>query len=131
MKRPAILLAALAAGSLAFADPPAGPSSAMTRGGPPIERLTQDLGLDANQVAQVKAIFEQQHAKMEAERALSDSSGTRPSREDMHARHEQMNAELRAQLANVLTPEQLARFDALPKRQRTGGPPGQGQPPAQ
>lgn len=131
MKRPAFLLAALAAGSLAFAEPPAGPPHGMHVGGPPIERLSQDLGLDANQATQVKAIFEQQHAKMEAERAQFESSGTRPSREDMQARHEQANAELRAQLANVLTAEQLAKFDALPKRQRPGGPPGQGQPPPQ
>jgi Spy/CpxP family protein refolding chaperone len=131
MKRPTFLLAALAAGSLAFADPPAGPPPGMSRGGPPIERLTQDLGLDSNQAAQVKAIFEQQRAKMEAERAQFESSGTRPSRDDMHARHELANAELRAQLAAVLTPEQLAKFDALPKRQRPGAPPGQGQPAAQ
>jgi Spy/CpxP family protein refolding chaperone len=130
MKRTAFLLAALAAGSLAFADPP-GPRPGMSRGGPPIERLTQDLGLDANQAAQVKAIFEQQHVKMEAERAQFESSGMRPTREEMHARHEQANADLRAQLVNVLTAEQLAKFDALPKRQHPGGPPGQGQPPTQ
>ena len=128
MKR-TVLFLALAASSFALANPP-GPPPGMSRGGPPIERLTQDLGLDANQAAQVKTIFEQQRAKMEAERAQFESSGTRPTREEMHARHEQANAELRAQLANVLTAEQLAKFDALPKRQPPGGPPGQGGPPA-
>src|SRR5262245_54777093 len=116
MKRPLLMLAALAACSPAFADPPPGPPPGLSRGGPPVERLAKDLNLDAAQTAQVQAIFEAQHAKMEAERAQFESSGQRPSREDMQARHEQMNAELRAQLANVLTAEQLAKFDALPKR---------------
>jgi Spy/CpxP family protein refolding chaperone len=131
MKRPLLLLAALAVCATALAEPPQGPPPG-GRGGPPIERLAKDLGLDAAQTTQVQAIFEQQHARMEAERAQFESSGTRPSREEMQAHHEQANADLRAQLATVLTPEQLAKFDALPKRQRPGGPPGGRQePPAQ
>lgn len=123
MKRPLLLLAALAACAPAFSDPPPG-RPALSRGGPPIERLAKDLNLDASQTAQVQAIFEQQHAKMEAERAQVESSGQRPSREEMQARHEQMDAELRAQLASVLTAEQLAKFDALPRRQAPGSAPG-------
>lgn len=131
MKRTVFLLAALAASGLAFAEPPAGPPHS-GRGGPPIERLVKDLGLDAGQTTQVQAIFEQQHAKMEADRAQFESSGTRPTREQMQAKHEQANAELRTQLAAVLTAEQLAKFDALPKRgpggPRGDGPPGQERP---
>jgi Spy/CpxP family protein refolding chaperone len=124
MKSPTFLLAALAAGGLALADQPHGP----TPGGPntagaPIERLTQDLGLDAAQAAQVKQILDAQHARMDAERAQFEASGTRPSREEMHARHEQMDAELDQQLSAVLTPEQLAKFKDMRKRRPMGPPP--------
>lgn len=124
MKRHAFLLVALVAGGLAFADehqgpPPGGPG----RGGPPIERLAQDLGLDATQTAQVKQILEAQHAKMEADRAQFEASGTRPSREEMHAKHQQMDAELDQQLSTVLTPEQLAKFKEMRARRHPMGPP--------
>ncbi|HTU68648.1 MAG TPA: hypothetical protein VMF52_22095 [Steroidobacteraceae bacterium] len=126
MKRPALFLAtlALAITSSAWADAPKGPPPGGPRGGPPIERLAQDLGLDANQTTQVKAILDAQHAKMDAERAQFESSGTRPSREEMHAKHEQMDAELDTQLAGVLTPEQLAKFKEMRKHRPMGPPPG-------
>ena len=125
MKRHAFLLAALVASGLALADehqgpPPGGPG----RGGPPIERLAQDLGLDATQQAQVKQILDAQHSKMEADRAQFEASGTRPSREEMHAKHEQMDAELDQQLAAVLTPEQLAKFQEIRRHRPMGPPPG-------
>jgi hypothetical protein len=81
-------------------------------------RLTQDLGLDAEQQAAVRCILAEQRAKMEAERSQSRSSGSRPSHEEMRTRHEQRNAELRAQLTIALTDEQIGRFDALPRRHR-------------
>lgn len=131
MKRPTLLLAALALSGLTFADQPAGaPHGGPGRGGPPIERLTQDLGLDAAQAAQVKQILETQHAQMEAERAQFEASGTRPSREEMQAKHAQMDAALDQQLAGVLTPEQLAKFQELRKHRPMGPPPG-GAPPGE
>ena len=95
-----------------------------SRGGPPIERLAQDLGLDATQQAQVKQILDAQHTKMDAERAQYEASGTRPSREEMHAKHEQMDAELDQQLSTVLTAEQLAKFKELRRHRPMGPPPG-------
>ena len=125
MKRPTFLLAALALTGLACADQPAGaPHGGPGRGGPPIERLAQELGLDATQQAQVKQILDAQHVKMEAERAQFDASGTRPSREEMHAKHEQMDAELDAQLSTVLTPAQLTKFKDMRKHRPMGPPPG-------
>ncbi len=112
---------ALASG-VALADPPAGgPPPGMH--GPPIERLTQELGLNESQQAQVKQIFDAQRTKMEADRAQYESSGTRPSREEMHAKREQADAEIHQQLAAVLTPDQLAKFDEMRKRRRPPGPP--------
>jgi len=128
MKRPTPFLATLgllSLAALAWADPPPGPPPGGPPGVPPIERLTQDLGLDANQQAQVKLILDAQHAKMDAERAQFEASGTQPTREEMHAKHQQMDAELDSQLATVLTPEQLAKFQEL-RRHRPKGPPGGG-----
>lgn len=110
------------ASAVALADPPAGPPPGM-RGPPSIERLTQDLGLNESQQAEVKRIFDAQRAKMDADRAQFEASGTRPSREEMHAKREQAAAEIHQQLAAVLTPEQLAKFDEMRKRQRPPGPP--------
>jgi Spy/CpxP family protein refolding chaperone len=124
MRTTPLLLAALAASSLALADQPAGPPPGGPRGGPPIERLAQDLGLDTNQATQVKAILDAQRAKMDAERAQLEASGARPSREEMHAKHEQMDADLRQQLSAVLTPEQLTKFEQMRKRRPMGPPPG-------
>jgi Spy/CpxP family protein refolding chaperone len=128
MKRPTFLLAALAASALALADQPSGPPpGGPHRGGPPIERLAQDLGLDASQTTQVKAIFDAQRARMDSERAQLEASGVRPSREEMQSKHQQMDAELRQQLSAVLTPEQLAKFEQMRSRRPMGPPPG-GQP---
>ena len=134
MKYMTLLMAALVTSGPVFADPstngrqgpPGGPGTMAA----PIERLTQDLGLDATQAAQVKQILDAQHAKMDAERAQFEASGTRPSREEMHAKHEQMDAELDQQLATVLTPEQLAKFKDMRRRHPMGPPPG-GAPPGE
>lgn len=128
MKRPTTFLATLGMLSLAalvLAEPPPGPPPGGPPRGPPIERLTQDLGLDANQQAQVKLILDAQHAKMDAERAQFEASGMQPTREEMHAKRQQMDAELDSQLATVLTPEQLTRFQEL-RKHRPKGPPGGG-----
>ncbi len=123
MKRTLLFAALATATTLALADPPDGPTPGMARGGPPLEHLAQELGLTPEQQAQVRAIFDAQHAKMEAERAQFEGSGTHPTRDQMYARREQADAEIHAQLAAVLTPAQLARFDQLHKRQRRMGPP--------
>jgi Spy/CpxP family protein refolding chaperone len=128
MKRTLLVAALAAITSLTLAQSPGSPPHRGSHGGPhggppPIERLAQDLSLTADQQPRVQAIFEAQHSRMEAERANSQASGMRPSREEMHARMEQRDAELRAQLATVLTPEQLVKFDSLRKRQHRMGPP--------
>jgi hypothetical protein len=96
VKGPTLFFAALAAPTaVAFGEPPHGP---------PIERLTQDLSLDATQAAQVKQIFEAEHEKMEAERARID-------------------ADLRQQLSTVLTAEELQKYDEIRKHRGLAGPP--------
>jgi Spy/CpxP family protein refolding chaperone len=129
MKRLSLILAALAAsGSLALAQQPDGPPPGMR--GPNVERLATDLGLDENQKAQVKQIFEAQHAKMEAERQQFEAAGTRPSREEMKAKRETMEADLHQQLSGVLTEDQLKKFDEIRAQHRRQGPPP-GPPPGE
>src|SRR6185295_19528845 len=101
-----------AASPLALAQSPSGPPPGGARGmgGPPIERLAQDLALTPEQTAQVQAIFDAQRSKMDAERAQWEAAGSRPTPEQMHAHMEQRDTEVRAQLATVLTPDQLAKF---------------------
>ena len=123
MKRPTLSIAALVAVSaIAFADQPPGLPAGGPPRGPPIERIAQDLGLDAAQTAEVKRILEAQHAKMDSERQQLEAGGTRPSREQMQAKHEQMDAELHQQLSAVLTAEQLTKFEEMHKHR--GPPPG-------
>ena len=129
MKRPARSLLALAATATlavsmtALADTPDGPPPGGPPRGPPMERIAKDLNLDANQQVEVKRILEAQHAKMESERQQFEASGTRPSREEMQAKHQQMDAELHQQLSTVLTAEQLTKFDEMRKHQHRPGPP--------
>lgn len=140
MNRLVLILATLAASATALAQSPAAgtppgapPGFGHGRGGSPVEHLTQELSLSAAQAAQVRQIFETQRSKMDAERAQFEASGTRPTREQMKAHHDQMDTELRQQLVGVLTAEQLAKFDELRKRRPSGPPPGEpGEaPPAQ
>jgi len=80
----------LASSAVAVAQsPPPGPPP---RGGPPIEALAKELGLDDTQKAEVKRIFDEHRARMDTD--------------------------LRQQLATVLTAEQLAKFDAIRKEHR-------------
>jgi len=126
MKHSAIVAALwLATAGVAVAQaPPPGPPP----GGPPIEALARDLGLDDTQKAEMKRIFAAQRAKREAERAQFQASGTRPTREEMHAKHKENDAELRQQLSTVLSAEQLARFETLRKERRPHGPPRDARP---
>lgn len=122
MNRLKLNLAALAAtSSLAVAEPPSGPPPGM-RGGPPIERLATDLGLDDTQKSQVQQILEAQRTRMDAERQQFEASGQRPTHEEMRARHDAMDAELRQQLSGVLTAAQLEKFDTIRQQRRRQGP---------
>jgi Spy/CpxP family protein refolding chaperone len=117
------LSAVLLATQLAFADPPAPPP----RGGPPIDRIARDLGLDEGQKAEVKRIFEEMRAKREAQREQLKASGQEPTRELMQQYRQQQQSDLLQQLSGVLTAEQLQKFKQIQAARREhmhgGAPP--------
>lgn len=95
------------------------------RGGPPpvrmLDKMSRELGLDERQKEAVKAVFD---AHGEEIRVLH-----RQTRDRMDS----MRKGIRGELAKVLTPEQLAKFDvvvarkeARMKRPRGGGRPEEG-----
>jgi len=102
---------------IASAEPPDAPAQGRR---PPIERLATDLQLDDYQKGEVEKILESQHAKMQAAREQAETSGERPSREEMRKRHEQMKQETLEQLRPILTEEQLQKFQTRMKDRRRG-----------
>ena len=65
-----------------------------------IEKMTKDLGLSAEQAAQLKAIMA---TKMEKKKAIHEEIEKR-----MEAIHEEYNTSLKS----ILTPEQLKKYEA-------------------
>src|SRR6478736_2820004 len=130
MKRLMLALSAvLFTAQLAIAQQfPPGPPP---RGGPPIEIIAKQLGLDETQKAQVQQILEQQRAKHEAERKQYEATGQRPTPEEMKITMQQHDQELVQALSGVLTADQLAKFQAFQaerrEHMRRGPPPA---PPA-
>jgi Spy/CpxP family protein refolding chaperone len=130
MKRAILLLSAMLLSASAFAQQPPGPPP---RGGPPVEMLARQLGLDDTQKAEVKRIFDEQRTRHEAERKQWEATGQRPDPATMKTLMQQHDTELLNALSGVLTAEQLAKFKTWQAQRRehmrNGPPPGP--PPAE
>ena len=105
-------------------DHPPGPPNPEVR----LDHLAILLDLTDAQKAQVKNIFDTEHAKMKAQLEAARASGTRPSFQEMRATREQSRAELIQQLSAVLSATQLKKFQVLQEEERGpwGGPRGHG-----
>lgn len=104
--------------------PPGGPRGGMMEPGHRAEHLKHELGLTDDQTAQVKAIFEDSRAKMQALRSNSALSqdDRRSQMMTIHkAEHERIEA--------LLTPDQKTKFDSMRDHMRGQGGPG-GPPPS-
>jgi len=112
------LLAGLVFSTAALAHPPGPPD------GERLEKMSTELGLNDGQKAELKRIFDEQHARRESERAQFDASGTRPTREQMQAKREESRTQVHQQLSTVLTAEQLTKFDQMMKDRKDRGPRG-------
>jgi Spy/CpxP family protein refolding chaperone len=140
-----MLMAALAAGALLAGGssllaqdstntPPAGAPAAGAmrgRGGPSLEQLTKSLDLTDDQKPKVKAALDEQMQKMSALRKDPDFAGL--SREDKMAKMKPIRDEFTSQMKDILTPDQLAKFQKMSQgmrnRQAGGAPGGAGTPP--
>jgi Spy/CpxP family protein refolding chaperone len=138
-----MLMAALAAGALLAGGssllaqdstntPPAGAPAAgamRSRGGPSLEQLTKSLDLTDDQKPKVKAALDEQMQKMSALRKDPDFAGL--SREDKMAKMKPIRDEFVSQMKDILTPDQLAKFQKMSQGMRNrppGGAPGAGTP---
>ena len=111
------LLVVLCTAQLALAQqPPSGPPP--RGGGPRIEMMARELGLDDTQKAEVKRILEQQRAQHETGRKQFEAAGQRPTAEEMRATLEQHDQELIQALSGVLTADQLTKLEALQAERR-------------
>ncbi len=86
-----------------------------------LDHLATLLDLTADQKTQVQAVLEEEHAKMKTAHDQAESSGTKPSFEQMKAAHEQMQQDTLAKLKPILTADQLKKFQVLMAER---GPPG-------
>jgi hypothetical protein len=111
----------LAMSSVAVAHrPPPGP-------GFDIDKLEILLDLDAYQKQEVQKVLDAQRETMKAKREQLRSAETRPSSEQMQQEREAAQTAARAQLAKVLSEQQLKKFDVLnerPKMHVRRGPAG-------
>ncbi len=119
--RTTILATAMLAAGVALADPPSGPSQGQRQ--PPIERLTTELNLSADQKAKVQEVLDQQRTKMQSMRDQARFSAQRPSREEMLRQREAMDQEMAEQLKPILSDEQMQKFKAM-QAERREHPPG-------
>jgi Spy/CpxP family protein refolding chaperone len=129
--------AALCVCAVASAQPPNPPSPQQQAAweAKRMDRLAILLDLTASQKAQVQTILDSERTRAQAAFAQFKASGTRPTREQMKATHDQLKADTQQQLSTVLSPAQLNKFKVLGEgfgghrfRHRHGPPPGSAPP---
>lgn len=112
MKLRIVSLAALlvAVGSALAANPPvAAPDGGKDR----MDRLAILLDLNASQKVEVQKVLDEQLQQARTLRQQSKDSGTRPTREQMRAQHDQMHKETVEKLRGILSDTQMTKFEAL------------------
>jgi Spy/CpxP family protein refolding chaperone len=87
-----------------------------------IDRLATLLDLDEGQKAQVKAILDQERAKMQEVVQEAKVSGENPSIEQMQTTLAQLQKEAHEQLSAILTGAQLKKFEMLSQHGLSSGP---------
>lgn len=102
------LLLVMSGVALANRPPPGGPPPGFD-----INKLEVLLDLDAYQKQEVQKILDTQRDTMRAKREQARSSNTRPSFEEMQKEREAAQTATRAQLAKILSEQQLKKFDVL------------------
>lgn len=91
------------------------------RGRPNVEQIAKELSLTDEQKSKVKAALEDQQAKMKALR-----EDTSLSQEDKKAKAKELREGMHAKMKEILTPEQLTKWQEMQKNRGPGGKPGNG-----
>lgn len=94
----------------------AGPVVAAPPPGMDIDKLAILLDLDEYQKQQVQDVLDARRTAFEAERAKFEATGERPDFDAIKARRDAAREETLASLADVLSPEQLEKFEILSER---------------
>jgi hypothetical protein len=112
MKTRLLATALLLVSGIALADrsPPAAPHLMQ------IDKLEILLDLDAYQKQEVQKVLETRRSQMQAQRKQMRESQTRPPREQLQQEREAAQQETRAQLAKLLSEQQLKKFEVLTER---------------
>jgi len=90
--------------------------------GQSLDRLATLLDLDAGQKAQVKAILDEEHAKLQEYVQEAQSSGQTPTPAQVQAEVAQLRSQAHDQLSAVLTDTQLQKFTELERLVTSNGP---------
>lgn len=122
MKSSLLAAIALCAAAIASAQPPNPPTPQQKAAweAKRMDRLALLLDLNAAQKSEVQMVLETERSKAQAAFAQFKSSGTRPTRQQMKALHDQIKSDTDAQLSGVLSALQVQKFNAL--HQGFGGP---------
>lgn len=104
----------LAVGSAVAANPPASPPDG---GQDRMDRLAILLDLNASQKVEVQKVLDEQFQQARTQRQQAKESGTRPTREQMRAQHDQMHKETVEKLRGILSDQQMTKFEALTEHQ--------------
>jgi Spy/CpxP family protein refolding chaperone len=125
MKKTVAALAVLVLGGSMAAVQTASAQSPPGRG-QQLEKMAVLLDLTEPQKQQLQQVFDEQRTQMQALRQKEQASGTKPTREEMRATHEQLHQQLLSKVQGILQPEQFKKFQVLTEHEHFGrrGPPG-------
>lgn len=84
-----------------------------------IEMLTKELDLNSDQVTKIKAMWEQNNKDRDALRETRQKDN-----EQFQSQMKSMREKNQAEMSKILTPDQLAKYKELQKKQRQNRPGG-------
>jgi hypothetical protein len=119
--RTLVLAAAWLFSGLVYADQQPQTQAQPQHRGPDMDRLALLLDLNDQQKTQVQQVLNEQHEQMHATMEQEHASGQKPSRDEMRARHEQLQKDTMDKLSSILDAQQLKKFQALTEHGPGGG----------
>jgi hypothetical protein len=119
--RTLVLAAAWLFSGLVYADQQPQTQAQPQHRGPDMDRLALLLDLNDAQKSQVEQVLNEQHEQMRATMEQQHASGQKPTRDEMRAKHEQLQKDTMSKLSSILDAQQLKKFQALSEHCPGGG----------